>query len=160
MSFELLMASHNVLHACLHSLVTWQKTLYCSDPLQQLLSSGSASISVPHAAKGDEELYEVLTAVKGIGRWSVDMFAMFHCGRLDILPVGDLGVRKGFQALYKLKAIPTDDQMEQIAEKWRPYRSLGSYFMWRVPTQNLVKGKPGGTKKKSAGNTSAVPNTG
>lgn len=67
MSFELLMASHNVLHACLHSLVTWQKTLYCSDPLQQLLSSGSASISVPHAAKGDEELYEVLTAVKGIG---------------------------------------------------------------------------------------------
>lgn len=85
-------------------------------------------------ALDDEALYTELTAVKGIGKWSVDMFAMFHAGRPDILPVGDLAVRKGFQALYSLKAIPTDAQMAEIAEKWRPYRSLGSYYMWRVPT--------------------------
>ena len=55
------------------------------------------------AAMDDRALYEQLTAVKGIGKWSVDMFAMFHAGRRDILPTGDLAVRKGFQALYGLK---------------------------------------------------------
>ncbi|BDA48498.1 probable DNA-3-methyladenine glycosylase [Coccomyxa sp. Obi] len=97
-------------------------------------------------ALDDEALYTELTAVKGIGKWSVDMFAMFHAGRPDILPIGDLAVRKGFQALYKLKAIPTDVQMAEIAEKWRPYRSLGSYYMWRVPTTK----SPSLKKSKSA----------
>ena len=66
MSSELLMASRNILHVCLHSLATWQKTLYCSDHCSSFSHQG-ASICVPRAAKGDEELYEVLTAVKGIG---------------------------------------------------------------------------------------------
>ncbi|CAL5223874.1 g6464 [Coccomyxa viridis] len=132
-----------------------QKLAYITD-LAQRFHSGTLETKTI-VAMGDEELYEVLTAVKGIGRWSVDMFAMFHCGRLNILPVGDLAVRKGFQALYNLKAIPTNEEMETLAEKWRPYRSLGSYYMWRVPTQNLVKGKPG--KKKAAAKPPAVPNT-
>ncbi|CAL8463632.1 g3166 [Coccomyxa elongata] len=97
-------------------------------------------------ALDDEALYTELTAVKGIGKWSVDMFAMFHAGRPDILPVGDLAVRKGFQALYSLKALPTDAQMAEVAEKWRPYRSLGSYYMWRVPTTK----SPSLKKSKSA----------
>ncbi|KAK9832826.1 hypothetical protein WJX81_004760 [Elliptochloris bilobata] len=85
------------------------------------------------AGMDDDALFAELSAIKGIGRWSVDMFAMFHCGRPDILPVGDLAVRKGFQTLYGLPAPPSVEQMEALAEPWRPYRSLGSFFMWKVP---------------------------
>ncbi|EIE27684.1 DNA glycosylase [Coccomyxa subellipsoidea C-169] len=108
------------------------KTNYIVDLAQRFESGQLTTEGI--VALDDDTLYQQLSAVKGIGRWSVDMFAMFHAGRPDILPVGDLAVRKGFQALYGLKAIPTDAQMAEISEKWRPYRSLGSYYMWRVPT--------------------------
>ena len=67
-------------------------------------------------------------AVHAAGRWSVDMFAMFHCGRPDVLPVGDLAVRKGFQTLYDLPAPPSVEQMEALSEPWRPFRSLGRWL--------------------------------
>lgn len=73
-----------------------------------------------------------LTAVKGIGVWSVHMFMIFALHRPDVLPVGDLGVRKGFFKLYGLKALPTPTEMEQLSGPWRPYRSLGSWYMWRL----------------------------
>lgn len=78
-----------------------------------------------------EELHTSLTRVKGLGPWSVDMFAMFHLGRPDVFPLGDLGVRKGMMHLYGLSE-ESPQKMEKIAEKWKPYRSVGSYFMWRV----------------------------
>ncbi|XP_022752138.1 DNA-3-methyladenine glycosylase 1 [Durio zibethinus] len=80
----------------------------------------------------DETLFQMLTAVKGIGPWSVHMFMIFSLHRPDVLPVGDLGVRKGVQFLYGLKELPKPLQMEQICEKWRPYRSVGSWYMWRL----------------------------
>ncbi|KAK9830022.1 hypothetical protein WJX72_009248 [[Myrmecia] bisecta] len=105
------------------------------------------------AGMDDEALVRELVKVKGIGRWSVDMFAMFHLGRPDVLPVGDLGVRKGMQTLYRLKALPEAAEMERLTDAWRPYRSLGSYYMWRVPTQR-ASSTPG--KKKRAAKA-AVP---
>ena len=84
-------------------------------------------------------LHTSLTKVRGLGPWSVDMFAMFHLGLPDVLPVGDLGVRRGMQALYGLKSLPTPSQMEAIASSWQPWRSVGSYFMWRVDTSGLLK---------------------
>ena len=78
----------------------------------------------------DEEVYEVLTAVKGLGRWTVDMFMIFHLGRPDVLPVGDLGVRKAVQINYGLKDLPKPDELERIAEPWRPHRSLASLYLW------------------------------
>ncbi|HEX3801377.1 MAG TPA: DNA-3-methyladenine glycosylase [Solirubrobacteraceae bacterium] len=79
----------------------------------------------------DEEVISELTAIKGIGRWSAHVFLMFHLGRPDILPVGDLGIRKAMMVAYGLDAMPLPAAMEEIAEPWRPYRSLASRYLWR-----------------------------
>ena len=80
----------------------------------------------------DESLLTMLTMVKGIGVWSVHMFMIFSLHRPDVLPVGDLGVRKGVQRLYGLKELPKPLEMEQLCEKWKPYRTIGSWYMWRL----------------------------
>ncbi|CAM8912247.1 unnamed protein product [Rhodiola kirilowii] len=79
----------------------------------------------------DERMLERLTMVKGIGPWTVHMFMIFSLHRPDVLPVGDLGVRKGVKMLYKLSGLPDAMLMEKMCEKWKPYRSVGSWFMWR-----------------------------
>ncbi len=79
----------------------------------------------------DEEVTARLTAISGIGRWSADMFLMFHLQRPDVLPVGDLGIRKAFEGVYGLPAPPETAEMERIAEPWRPQRSLACLFLWR-----------------------------
>jgi 3-methyladenine DNA glycosylase/8-oxoguanine DNA glycosylase len=80
----------------------------------------------------DEEIIERLTAVRGIGRWTVEMMLMFRLGRPDVLPVDDLGVRKGFMQTYGLAEMPTKAQLTEHAERWRPYRSVASWYMWRA----------------------------
>ncbi|XP_042508118.1 DNA-3-methyladenine glycosylase 1-like [Macadamia integrifolia] len=79
-----------------------------------------------------EALFEMLTMVNGIGPWTVHMFMIFSLHRPDVLPIGDLGVRKGVQFLYGLKQLPRPNQMEKLCEKWIPYRSLGAWYMWRL----------------------------
>jgi DNA-3-methyladenine glycosylase II len=78
----------------------------------------------------DEEVIEHLVQVKGIGRWTAEMFLMFSLGREDVFSYGDLGLRNAMQKLYKLRAHPTPTQAEKIAEKWSPYRSLASRYLW------------------------------
>ena len=78
----------------------------------------------------DEEISAQLTAIKGLGQWTVDMFLIFHLGRPDILPVGDLGVRKAAQIEYGLKELPKPGELEAIAEPWRPNRSLACLYLW------------------------------
>lgn len=82
-------------------------------------------------ALGDEEVTAELTAVKGIGQWSADMFLMFHLGRPDILPVGDLGIRRAIERAYGLKELPAPEEMERISEPWRPHRTLACRYLWR-----------------------------
>ena len=79
----------------------------------------------------DEEVTAELVAVKGIGPWSADLFLMFQLQRPDILPVGDLGIRRAIMQRYGLEAMPTPAEAERIAEPWRPYRTLASLFLWR-----------------------------
>ena len=79
----------------------------------------------------DAEVIVELTAVKGIGLWSAHMFLMFHLGRPDVLPVGDLGIRKAIQQAYDLQELPTPAEMEAIAEPWRPQRTLACRYLWR-----------------------------
>ena len=79
----------------------------------------------------DEEIIQSLIPVKGIGRWTAEMFLIFVLNRTDLLPVDDLGVRKGFQKVYGLRTEPKAAKMIQIAEKWRPWRTVGSWYMWR-----------------------------
>jgi DNA-3-methyladenine glycosylase II len=78
----------------------------------------------------DEEAIAALTAVKGIGTWSAHMFLMFTLGRPDILPVGDLGIRKAAQREYGLDGLPTAPELEQLGDKWRPHRTLASLYLW------------------------------
>jgi DNA-3-methyladenine glycosylase II len=79
----------------------------------------------------DDEVIAELVAVKGIGTWSAHMFLIFHLQRPDILPVGDLGIRRAMMIRYGLPELPAPAVMEELAEPWRPYRSLASRFLWR-----------------------------
>jgi DNA-3-methyladenine glycosylase II len=78
----------------------------------------------------DDRVTEELVAVKGLGRWTADMFLIFHLGRPDILPVGDLGVRRAVQRLYGLEGLPSAEELEALGERWRPYRSAASLYLW------------------------------
>ncbi len=80
----------------------------------------------------DDAVVEVVTEIRGVGEWTAHMLMMFSLGRLDVLPVGDLGVQKGAQALYGLEALPKPADLERLAEPWRPYRSVASWYLWRV----------------------------
>jgi len=80
----------------------------------------------------DEEIAAVLLPVRGIGPWSVDMFLMFALARPDVLPVGDLGVRKGMQKHFGLRKLPEAERMIKLAAPWRPFRSVGAWYMWRL----------------------------
>src|SRR3989344_1366373 len=86
-----------------------------------------------------DEIIEHLTQVKGIGVWTVHMFLIFTLNRPDVLPTGDLGIRKGFQALYKLKGLPDHAQMERLARPWRPHASVASWYLWRVANELKIK---------------------
>ena len=80
-----------------------------------------------------------ITSVKGLGQWSADMFLMFHLGRPDVLPVGDLGVRRAVEKAYGLPALPDEDALRTLADPWRPHRTLASLYLWEsldaVPTE-------------------------
>ena len=79
----------------------------------------------------DEEVIDGITAVKGLGRWSADMFLMFHLARPDVLPVGDLGIRRAVEKSYGLRDLPDEKTLREIAEPWRPERTLASLYLWR-----------------------------
>ena len=78
----------------------------------------------------DEEVIVALTNVKGIGRWTAEMFLMFRLHRPDVLPVGDLGIVKAVQRAYKLRLAPTPVRLTRLGENWRPYRSVACWYLW------------------------------
>jgi 3-methyladenine DNA glycosylase/8-oxoguanine DNA glycosylase len=80
----------------------------------------------------DEELVERLTAVRGIGAWTVEMFLIFRLGRPDVLPIHDLGVKKGWSVTYGKKRMPKPKELLAFGERWRPYRTVASWYMWRA----------------------------
>ena len=83
-------------------------------------------------AATDEQIAAMLLPVRGIGPWSVDMFLMFALARPDVLPVGDLGIRKGMQRHFGLRKLPEADRMTKLAAPWRPFRSVAAWYMWRL----------------------------
>jgi DNA-3-methyladenine glycosylase II len=80
---------------------------------------------------GDDEVIEHLVAVRGIGRWTAEMFLIFSLGRLDVWAVDDFGLRAGVRELYGLEELPSRAVMRELAEPWRPYRSVASWYLWR-----------------------------
>src|SRR5579863_9501027 len=112
----------------------------------------------------DEELVERLDSVRGIGRWTVEMFFIFRLGRPDVLPIHDLGVQKGWSVAYGKRHKPRPKELEKFGERWRPYRTVASWYMWRAferagyattnkirapkPKRKRTKAKP--SRRKSA----------
>jgi DNA-3-methyladenine glycosylase II len=78
----------------------------------------------------DEEVSAQLTAIKGLGQWTADMFLMFHLRRPDVLPVGDQGIRRAVQVEYRMRKLPEPKRLEKVARPWRPHRTLACLFLW------------------------------
>ena len=88
----------------------------------------STSSALPELS--DEEVGEMLIQVKGLGQWTVDMFLMFHLGRPDVLPVGDLGIRRAAERAYGLRKLPSPERLTRLARPWRPFRTLACLYLW------------------------------
>ena len=110
--------------------IAGRKQDYLHDLADKFLSGALSDEKL--VAMSEDELVTALTAVKGIGVWSAQMFMIFHLHKPDVLPVGDLGIRRGFQKLYELKKEPSIAEMQKLANSWRPYRTLASWYLWRV----------------------------
>jgi DNA-3-methyladenine glycosylase II len=80
----------------------------------------------------DDEIREHLLVVKGIGRWTADMFLMFTLYRPDILPTGDLAIQKGFMKMFKLKSMPDSNTMERLSQSWSPHRTVACWYLWEL----------------------------
>jgi len=136
---ELLEADGEVLKGCG---LSRQKRAYIAD-----LSEHFALRRIPTrrlAAMSDDEVIESLVQVKGIGRWTAEMFLMFTLNRPDVLPVDDLGLRKGAEKLFN-RGRPMDvKKLEELAEPWRPYRSIATWYIWRGSAAATSATKKGG----------------
>jgi DNA-3-methyladenine glycosylase II len=106
------------------------KTAAIKDLARHVVEKKLVPSKLPAAT--DEEVAAMLLPVRGIGPWSVDMFLMFALARPDVLPVGDLGLRKGMQKHFKLRKLPEPPRMTKLAAPWRPYRTVASWYMWRL----------------------------
>lgn len=80
----------------------------------------------------DEEVVSRLVQVRGVGRWTVEMFLMFTLARPDVLPVGDLGIRNGYRLAYRLPALPGPDELAVAGQRWAPYRTTAAWYLWRA----------------------------
>jgi len=107
-----------------------QKAAYIRDLAARI---ADRSLPVARLARLDDAtIIAALTAVKGIGTWTAQMFLMFRLGRPDVLPSNDLGIRKGVQLAYRLRALPAPAQVERLGAGWSPYASVASWYLWRV----------------------------
>ena len=94
--------------------------------------SGVVPTSKQIAKLSDAEIIERLTAVRGVGRWTVEMLLIFQLGRFDVLPVDDFGVRNGFRHAYKKRQLPTPKQVLAHGRRWRPHGTTAAWYLWRV----------------------------
>jgi len=107
------------------------KTLSLKDLAARTLD-GTVPTTSALARMSDEEIILRLTSVRGIGRWTAEMLLLFDLGRLDVWPVTDYGVRKGFAKTFGRRKLPTPKQLNRFGEKWRPYRSVAAWYFWRA----------------------------
>jgi DNA-3-methyladenine glycosylase II len=107
-----------------------QKIAYFRDLSEKALSGAVPLDSLD--VMPDDEVIAALTQVKGIGRWSAEMFLMFRLHRPDVLPVDDLGIVNAVKNVYRLRKRPTAERIRRIGEAWRPYRSVASWYLWRT----------------------------
>jgi DNA-3-methyladenine glycosylase II len=105
-----------------------QKVRYLRDLCARIDAGALPLDALDHMT--DDEVIEALTQVKGIGRWTAEMFLMFRLQRPDVLPVGDLGIVKAVQRAYRLRRMPSPARLIRLGESWRPYRSVACWYLW------------------------------
>ena len=131
--------------------LSWQKVAYIRD-LARHMASGELELDRIDEMT-DDELIARLTAVKGVGTWTAQMFLMFRLGRPDVLPTLDLGIQKAIQRAYGLRKRPSARQMEKFGRAWAPYRTIACWYLWRSLDQPAVTKRPS-TRGKSKRATS------
>jgi DNA-3-methyladenine glycosylase II len=109
--------------------ISRQKAMYLRD-LCDKVAAGAVRLDA-FDALDDEAVIAALTQVKGVGRWTAEMFLIFRLHRPDVLPVGDLGILTAVQKAYGLRKRPTPDRLRQLADAWKPYRSVACWYLWR-----------------------------
>jgi DNA-3-methyladenine glycosylase II len=109
--------------------VSRQKSMYLRD-LCEKIAAGEVTLDAIDALD-DEAVIAALTKVKGIGRWTAEMFLMFRLHRPDVLPVDDLGILTAVQKAYRLRKRPTPERLRGLGEAWKPYRSIACWYLWR-----------------------------
>jgi DNA-3-methyladenine glycosylase II len=107
------------------------KILAMKDLARKTISGVVPTLDQAHTMS-DEELVERLVSVRGVGIWTVEMFLIFRLGRPDVLPIHDLGVKKGWSVTYGKKHMPAPRELLAFGERWRPYRTVASWYMWRA----------------------------
>src|SRR5207249_11646448 len=110
--------------------------------LAEHIISGEFAIDRLHEL-ADDQVREQITAIKGLGRWTADMFLLINLERPDILPIGDLGIRSAVQRLYQLDHLDRKSEVDAIGEKWRPNRSLASFYLWAWNRKTAGLARPG-----------------
>ena len=109
--------------------LSWSKVSYFRD-LAERVRDGELDLErLPELS--DEEVITELTEIKGIGRWTAEMFLIFHLGRPDVLSTGDLGIRKGAQLAHGLDEMPTPAELDEMGAAWSPHRTLACLYLWR-----------------------------
>lgn len=131
-----------------------QKIVYMKD-LAARVCAGALPIHALHELD-DDAVVDALTSVKGVGRWTAQMFLMFRLGRPDVLPELDLGIRKAVQRAYRTRGLPTTKRVLRIGAPWAPHRTIASWYLWRslevdgVAKTPAVKRQGGGTRGRRA----------
>jgi len=106
-----------------------QKISYIKDLSERIVSG---RLDLKKISQGeDEKIIEELDEVRGIGRWTAEMFLIFSLRRVDVLPFDDLGVQKAIQKVYRLRKLPSNERMEKLRAAWRPYCSIATLYLWR-----------------------------
>jgi DNA-3-methyladenine glycosylase II len=109
--------------------------------------AGTVPIRRAAVRLADEAMIERLVAIRGVGRWTVEMLLIFTLGRPDVLPVDDFGVREGYRRAYRRRLCPTPQTLRRIGERWKPYRSVAAWYLWRAASQAKATGPKPSTKK-------------
>jgi len=109
--------------------LSWSKVGFLKDLAERV---GDGRLDLKHLSElSDEDVVATLTEIKGVGRWTAEMFLIFHLGRPDVVSTGDLGIRRAAQIAYGLDELPGPTELERIAEPWRPHRTLACLYLWR-----------------------------
>ncbi len=119
-----------------HSGLSGQKVKYLKDLSARFLD-GSIR---PHRLtyQNNEEVIETLTLVYGIGRWTAEMFLIFSLSRIDVLPLGDLGLKAGIKKIYNMRSLPSPQRMLALSKKWHPMETVATWYAWRIQDDEII----------------------